>query len=50
LLDRQREGALSVSERETLRNLMHLYQTGLLQKAEGVAEAVRRGLMALPTP
>ena len=43
-LDRQREGLLSFTDRETLDKLMQAYHAGLLRKATGVQEAVRRGL------
>jgi hypothetical protein len=44
LLDKQQAGTLTESERTELVRLMQLYQSSLLQKAEGLAEAVQRGL------
>jgi predicted DNA-binding protein len=44
LLDRQREGLLSFADRDTLDKLMQMYHAGLLRKATGLQEAVRRGL------
>ncbi len=44
LLDRQQAGSLSVAERSELTALMALYQRLLLRKAQGLREAVRRGL------
>ncbi len=44
LLDRQQAGLLTETERAELSALMHLYQQGLLRKAQALREAVRRGL------
>jgi hypothetical protein len=44
LLDRQQAGLLTSSERSELGALMALYQRLLLRKAQGLREAVRRGL------
>lgn len=44
LLDRQQTGQLNEAERNELAHLLLVYQEGLLLKAEGLAEAVRRGL------
>lgn len=44
LLDRQQAGALTGEERAELNALMQHYQIGLLHKAQGLQEAVRRGL------
>ncbi len=44
LLDRQQAGTLAEAERAELTALMHLYQQGLLRKAQALREAVRRGL------
>jgi hypothetical protein len=44
LLDKQQAGTLTEPERIDLIRLMQLYQSSLLQKAEGMAEAVHRGL------
>lgn len=44
LLDRQQAGRLSEADRSELAQLMQVYQEGLLRKAEGMAEAVHRGL------
>ncbi len=45
LLDRQqRVGCLTALERIELASLLQVYQEGLLRKAQGLAEAVRRGL------
>jgi predicted transcriptional regulator len=44
LLDKQQASALTETERIELMRLMQIYQSSLLQKAEGLAEAVRRGL------
>jgi len=50
LLDRQQARILTHDERIELSGLMHLYQAGLLHKARGIAEAVRRGLRQAPLP
>lgn len=44
LLDKQQAGTLTEVERIELMRLMQIYQSSLLQKAEGMAEAVQRGL------
>lgn len=44
LLDKQQADTLTETERIELLRLMQLYQASLLQKAEGLAEAVQRGL------
>lgn len=44
LLDRQQAGSLATWERSELTALMSLYQSLLLRKAQGLREAVRRGL------
>lgn len=43
LLDRQQAGILAGAEPAELTALMHLYQQGLLRRAQAVREAVRRG-------
>ena len=45
LLDRQQGNALADAERTELQVLMRVYQERLLQKAEAIEEAVRRGLL-----
>lgn len=45
LLDRQQAGMLLESERAELQTLMQTYQVGLLRKAQGLHEAVKRGLL-----
>ncbi len=45
LLDNQQGGTLSKRERGELSALMELYQEGLLRKAQGLREAVKRGLI-----
>lgn len=44
LLDRQQAGNLTSEERNELMGLLQVYQDGLLQKAQGLRESVRRGL------
>lgn len=44
LLSRQQAGLLSYSDRAELSARMLAYQEGLLRKAQGLSEAVRRGL------
>ncbi len=44
LLERQQAGLLADVERSELAGLMQVYQTKLLQKAQALHEAVRRGL------
>jgi hypothetical protein len=46
LLDRQQAGELRAEERVELVALMQVYQEGTLRKAQGLQEAVRRGLRA----
>lgn len=46
LLSKQQDADLSEWERGELAALMQAYQEGLLRKAQALAEAVRRGLMA----
>ncbi len=45
LLDRQQAGTLTETQRSELLGLMQVYEEGLLQKAQAMSEAVRRGLM-----
>src|SRR5262245_32907699 len=45
LLYRQQAGLLSEPERGELTALLELYQQGLMRKAQGLREAVRRGLV-----
>jgi hypothetical protein len=44
LLERNREGVLSSSERDRLEDLMRGYRAGLVRKAQAVKVAVDRGL------
>lgn len=44
LLDRQQAGELHAEERLELLGLLQVYQEGTLRKAQGLREAVRRGL------
>jgi hypothetical protein len=44
LLNKQQAGTLTQDENAELLVLMQTYQTGLLRKAQALAEAVRRGL------
>jgi len=44
LLAKQRAGELTQSESNSLSALMQVYEDGLLRKAQGLNEAVRRGL------
>lgn len=44
LLVRNREGVLDVEGRYRLDDLMHLYEHGLLRKAQALRVAVQRGL------
>lgn len=44
LLERQQSGMLTDADRAELSGLMQVYQTRLLQKAQALHEAVRRGL------
>ena len=50
MLARRREGSLSGPEATELHRLMFVYQEGLLRKAMGLREAVRRGLREAPEP
>ncbi len=50
LLNQQQDQTLTSHERAELADLMRNYHTGLLQKAKGIAEAVRRGLRPIPLP
>jgi hypothetical protein len=45
LLDREQAGTLTQTQRSELLALMQVYEEGLLQKAQAMSEAVRRGLM-----
>ncbi len=45
LLDRQQAGTLTETQRSELLGLMQVYEESLLQKAQAMSEAVRRGLM-----
>jgi hypothetical protein len=45
LLGYQKDGKLTPSERVELQTLIHIYEDGLLRKAQAVVEAVRRGLI-----
>jgi len=44
LLYKQQAGQLTDPERSELAGLMQIYQEGLLRKAQGLSEAVKRGL------
>lgn len=44
LLARQQAGPLTEDERRDLLALLHVYQDGLLRKAQALRKAVRRGL------
>jgi hypothetical protein len=44
LLEKQREGTLTESERPELLALMHVYERLWVRQSEALAEAVRRGL------
>ncbi len=48
LLDRQREETITPLERNELDTLFRVYQAGNLRKAQGISEAVRRGLIKTP--
>jgi len=50
LLDRQQAATLTADDRTELQLQMHMYQEGLLRKAQAVREAVRRGLRESPGP
>ena len=45
LLDRQQSGTINSVEREELQALIHIYEAKLLQQAQSLNEAVRRGLL-----
>lgn len=44
LLAKQQDGELTEDENSSLPTLMQVYEVGLLRKAQGLSEAVRRGL------
>jgi hypothetical protein len=48
LLDKNREGQFEPGERQELNELMAVYRDGMLKKASGWAEAVRRRLRESP--
>lgn len=48
LLNKQREETITPLERNELEALLRVYQVGNLRKAQGIAEAVRRGLIQSP--
>jgi metal-responsive CopG/Arc/MetJ family transcriptional regulator len=48
LLDKQREETITPLERNELDALLRVYQAGNLRKAQGIAEAVERGLLKAP--
>jgi hypothetical protein len=48
LFDNQREEAISPLERNELDALMRVYEVGNLRKAQGIIEAVQRGLIKTP--
>jgi hypothetical protein len=50
LLKRQQDSALAPSEVTELTSLVRVYEHGLLRKADGVREAVRRKLIEQPSP
>lgn len=50
LLYRQQAETLTPADATELASRMEQYQEGLLRKAEGIAEAVRRGLRPPPAP
>lgn len=50
LLHQQRDGPLAAPEAAELTTLLQLHDQGLLLKAEALAEAVRRGLLAPGPP
>jgi hypothetical protein len=45
LMERQREDRITPLERNELEVLFRVYQVGNLRKAQGIAEAVQRGLI-----
>jgi Arc/MetJ-type ribon-helix-helix transcriptional regulator len=48
LLGKQSEDAITPLERNELEAVMRVYQAGNLRKAQGIAEAVHRGLIKTP--
>lgn len=48
LLGKQREETITPLERNELDAVLRVYQVGNLRKAQGIAEAVRRGLIKTP--
>jgi hypothetical protein len=44
LLEKQREGELSIDEKPELWTLMRVYERALLRRSEALVEAVKRGL------
>jgi hypothetical protein len=48
LFDNQREEVISPLERNELDALMRVYEVGNLRKAQGIVEAVQRGLIKTP--
>lgn len=48
LLSKQREEIITPLERNELEALLRVYQAGNLRKAQGIAEAVQRGLIQTP--
>jgi hypothetical protein len=50
LLDRQQAGQMRELERAELAALMRDYEIGLLRQSQGMAEAVRRGLLPPLSP
>ena len=48
LLEKQREDMISPLERNELETLLRVYQVGNLRKAQGIYEAIRRGLIKTP--
>lgn len=46
LLDSQQSGTITQTERSELEALIHIYEDRLLQQAQALNEAVRRGLIA----
>jgi hypothetical protein len=48
LFDKQREDIISPLERNELDALMRVYEVGNLRKAQGIVEAVQRGLIKTP--
>lgn len=48
LLEKQREDLITPLERNELEALLRVYQVGNLRKAQGIAEAVARGLLKTP--